>query len=84
MSLYQPQIQHATVEVHNKVHVAEIFIDLARAWYHLQDVTKLFVCGLRGNPDKWFKLYLPNGRESGAVKPDTHIITLVHIEVTQH
>jgi hypothetical protein len=61
------------VEVHNKVHVAEIFIDLARAFVS-QDVTKLHVCGSGGNPGKWFKLYLPN-RQSGAVKPDTHTHT---------
>ena len=53
--------------------------------YHLQHVTKLYVCGLGGNPGKWFKLYLPNSGQSGAVKPNTpHLITLVHIEVTQH
>jgi hypothetical protein len=65
------------VEVHNKVHVAEIFIDLARAFASLTKA-KLYVCGLGGNPGKWFELYHPNR------KPDTHIITLVHIEVTQH
>jgi len=52
--------------------------------YYLQVITKLYVCGLGGYPGKWFKLYLPNSRQSGAVKPDTHIITLVRIEVTQH
>lgn len=71
------------MEINDKVHVAEIFTDLARAFVS-QDVIKLYVCGLGGNLSKWFKLYLPNWRQRGAVKPDIHIITLVPTEVTQH
>jgi len=67
-----------------KVMLQKYSLTLPGPLYHLQLITKLYVCGLGGDQGKWFKFHLPNSRQSGAAKPDTHITTLVCIEVTQH